>query len=96
MVQHQLTVAVKLAPFAIVTGDSFHLLTPFLWGYRWFSPFPPTKRTVFRRLPANRLLFENFSKYFLSGEADRRKRQKTPGWWQTSRAKKEAKRYEIT
>ena len=83
-----------LLALAVIGGGLFAVV--YFKKGKWFSPFPPTKRTVFRRLPANRLLFENFSKYLLSGEADRRKRQKTPGWWQTSRAKKEAKRYEIT
>lgn len=39
MVQNQLAVAVKLAPFTVFAGDRFHLLTPFLWGCGGSLPF---------------------------------------------------------
>ena len=40
--QYGFAESIKPALFAIVAGDSFHLLTPFLWGMWWFCPFPPT------------------------------------------------------
>jgi len=60
MVQNQLAIAVKLAPFTVFAGDRFHLLTPFLWGMWWFSPFPPIERMESLWLPAKRLLFSFF------------------------------------
>ena len=60
MVQNQLAIAVKLAPFTVFAGDRFHLLTPFLWGMWWFSPFPPIERMESLWLPAKRLLFSLF------------------------------------
>ena len=65
MVQYQLAVSIELAPLAIViAGDHIHLFTPFPGGMRWVSPFPLTRRTQSRSLPAKSLLFENFSKFF--------------------------------
>lgn len=41
----------------VITGDHIHLFTPFLGGMRWVSPFPLTRRTQGRLLPAKSLLF---------------------------------------
>ena len=78
MVQYQLAVSIELAPLAIViAGDHIHLFTPFPGGMRWVSPFPLTRRTQSRSLPAKNLLFENFSKIFfevgLSSENSKRR-----------------------
>jgi hypothetical protein len=65
MVQYQLAVSIELAPLAIVIAvDHIHLFTSFPGGMRWVSPFPLTRRTQSRSLPAKSLLFENFSKFF--------------------------------
>ncbi len=48
----------------VMSMDHIHLFTPFPGGMKWFSPFPLTRRTKGRQLPAKCLLFENFSKNF--------------------------------
>ena len=45
-------------------GGSYPPHSPFPGGMRWVSPFPLTRRTQSRSLPAKSLLFENFSKNF--------------------------------
>jgi len=90
MVQNQLAIAVKLAPFTVFAGDRFHLLTPFLWGMWWFSPFPPIERMESLWLPAKCLLFSLFRNFFLRRIAGRRKQQNSPGRSKTHRAKQKA------
>jgi hypothetical protein len=86
MLQHGLAKGVKPAPFAIVAGVRFHLLTPFRWGMavvlslsanRAFSGTGFARKTAFRR--------EKIKEKF----PGRRKRQKLPGRLQTRRAKDE-------
>lgn len=79
MVQYQLAVSIELAPLAIViAGDHIHLFTPFLGGMRWVSPFPLTRRTQSRSLPAKSLLFENFSKKFFEAGMSSENSKKRP------------------
>ena len=86
MLQYGLTKGVKPAPFAIVAGVGFHLLTPFPLGMavvlslsanRAFSGTGFARKTAFRR--------EKSEEKFLG----RRKRQKLPGRSETRRAKDE-------
>jgi hypothetical protein len=86
MLQNGLAKGVKPAPFAIVAGVGFHLLTPFPLGMavvlslsanRAFSGTGFARKTAFRRDKSE----EKFS--------GRRKRQKSPGRSETRRAKDE-------
>ena len=45
---------------------------------RWVSPFPLTRRTQSRSLPAKSLLFENFSKIFFEAGLSSENRKKRP------------------
>ena len=79
MVQYQLAVSIELAPLAIViAGDHIHLFTPLSWGNEVGSPFPLTRRTQSRSLPAKSLLFENFSKNFFEAGLSSENSKKRP------------------
>jgi len=79
MVQYQLAVSIELAPLAIViAGDHIHLFTPFPGGMRWVSPFPLTRRTQSRLLPAKSFLFENFLKIFFEAGLSSENSKKRP------------------
>ena len=79
MVEYQLAVSIELAPLAIViAGDHIHLFTPFPGGMRWVSPFPLTRRTQSRSLPAKSLLFENFLKNFFEAGLSSENSKKRP------------------
>ncbi len=45
-------------------GGSYPSFHPLSWGNEVVSPFPLTRRTQSRSLPAKSLLFENFLKFF--------------------------------
>ncbi|WP_417017982.1 hypothetical protein, partial [Anaerotignum sp.] len=62
----------------VIAGDHIHLFTPFPGGMRWVSPFPLTRRTQSRSLPAKSLLFENFSKNFFEAGLSSENSKKRP------------------